>query len=104
MAETETAPKRRAGMPAPPPPSPEKWSCRDLRGTVAEAVSRFQNYKPSIADANIRGMIPDEDRAWIIRKIQNKAAEGFRGVIVDVHDHAPSGKEDVGSWHISKLY
>jgi hypothetical protein len=100
-------------MPSPPPASSEKWSCRDLRGTVDEVVATFQSYKPLSAedikanktpDANIRGVIPDEDKAWIIRKIQNKAKEGFRGVIVDVHDHAPAGKEDVGSWSISKLY
>lgn len=111
--ETQPAPKFKVGMPAAPSPSSEKWSCRDLRGTIAEAVDRFKKYQPlseadlkanKKPDANIRGIIPDEDRAWIIRKIQAKAAEGFCGVIVDVHDHAPAGKEDAGSWHISKLY
>ena len=82
-------------------PSPEKWSCRDLRLPTPKAIERFKNYKPDVKDTNIRGVIPDEDLAWILRKIQKC---GFDGVVVDVHDHHPDGNNDVGGWHISKLY
>lgn len=95
------------------PKSSEQWSCRELKGTIAEVVKRFQDYKVfsdeeikagASPDANIRGIIPDEDRPWIIRKIQSKAKFGWNGVIVDVHDHAPDNADDVGGWKISKLY
>ena len=66
-----------------------------------QAVDRIKNYNPTVKDANIFGVIPDEDIPWIIRKIQKC---GFEGVIVNVHDHRPDSADDVGGWHISKLY
>ena len=111
MAET-TKPTSKPTMAAKqtPPKLPERWSCRDLRLPKEQAIDRFKSYQPlsedgvkagKTQDPNIRGIIPDEDRAWIIRKIQNS---GFAGVVVDVHDHKPDGSSDVGGWHISKLY
>ena len=82
---SEQAIQSRASAPAPvglrrpePLPSPEVWSVRGLRLPATRAIDEIRG----------NGKIPEEDKAWIIRKIQKS---GFEGVIVDAHEHHHQG-------------
>lgn len=79
------------------PPSPEAWSVRELRGLAAEVIEQIKNYTPLTAEekkagkahgAKIHGSIPDEDKEWIIRKIEKS---GFQVVSVSAHEHFHEG-------------
>lgn len=73
-----------------PIPKTEQWAIRGLRLPAEQAIAKIQ------ADA----AIPEEDRAWIVRKIQKS---GHAGVIVDGQEHCNSGDTHIHC-SVTKLY
>lgn len=76
--------------PPTPPPSPEVWSVRGLRLPKDKAIETIR------ADEKI----PQEDKDWIIRKIEKS---GFEGVVVDCHEHFHDGVT-IMNGSVTKLY
>ena len=68
----------------------EQFSIRGLRLPSEQAIAKIQ------ADTTI----PDEDKAYIIRKIEKS---GFAGVVVDAHEHFSEGATHLNAT-VSKLY
>jgi len=77
-------------QPKPSPAKSEAWSVRGLRLPATDAIAKLRE----------NDKIPDEDRDWLIRKIEKS---GFAGVVVDAHEHFHEGATILNA-SVLKLY
>ena len=106
MAETATAtppapPKFKVGMPTPPPPSSEKWSFREIKGTR-------EKIRAAIVDARLKDPktgqpteepLPDPVKNYLLWILDNLEGDVFT---LDGHVHAATKSEWNEHLHIKK--